>query len=509
MKRIKLFFVNALLLAAGTILMHFIGLTFQVYLVGKIGSTGIGLYQLIMSVYFLAVTLAVSGIKFAVTRLVALELAVNNRAGVQKAMRCCLTYALIFGFGSAFLLFMGSDFICLHWLNLEALPSLRLLALGLPTVSISCCISGYFIAVRGIVKNVSVQIFEQLTRIALTIGAFTMLMPKGIKYSCLAMVAGSVVAEIISCIASFVLFMLDRRNNQSRKAPPDGMTHKMLGIALPIAFSAYVRAALSTAESLLTPYGLKKSGISADSALSAYGIVRGMVMPILFFPAAFLHAASDLLIPELSEFHAQGKYRSIHYTVNRVLQITSLFAIGMSGLFFSYSEELSLLIYNSNQTADCIRILAPLVPFIYIDEAVDGMLKGLGEQVSSMRYNIIDSLAGVVMIWFLLPRFAIKGYIITIFATELLNFFLSSTRLMKVTQLRADVMKFFFKPVFGITGAVCASKLLFRFLQMPAEPSVLSLCLQIICTLAIYGLFLVLSSCVSREDFQWFVNIFK
>lgn len=509
MKRIKLFFINALLLAGGTILMHFIGLSFQVYLVSKIGSTGIGLYQLIMSVYFLAVTLAVSGVKFAVTRLVALELAVDNRAGVRKAMRCCVTYALIFGFGSAFLLYMGSDFICLHWLNIDALPSLRLLALGLPTVSMSCVISGYFIAVRGVVKNVSVQIFEQLCRIALTVTAFTLLMPKGIKYSCLAMVAGSVTAEVISCIVSYLLYQIDRRKYNTNKPPPAGMTRKMLGIALPIAFSAYVRAALNTAESLLTPYGLKKSGISTESALSTYGIVRGMAMPILFFPAAFLHAASDLLIPELSEFYAQGKRRSIHYTVNRVLQITSLFAIGMSGLFYSFSEELSLLIYNSNETAQVIRILAPLIPFIYIDEAVDGMLKGLGEQVSSMRYNIIDSLAGVIMIWFLLPRYAIKGYMITIFATELLNFFLSSTRLMKVTQLRADIMKLLLKPIFGITGAVCASKVLFRFLQLPPEPSVASLCLQILCTLGIYVLFLILSSCITREDFQWFVNIFK
>mgnify|MGYP007126644326 CR=1 FL=1 len=150
-----------------------------------------------------------------------------------------------------------------------------------------------------------------------------MLMPKGIKYSCLAMVAGSVVAELISCIISCRLYVLDRRKYQSNQAPPPHMPRKMLDVALPIAFSAYVRAALNTTESLLTPYGLKKSGISTESALSAYGIVRGMAMPILFFPAAFLHAASDLLIPELSEFYAQGKQRSIHYTVNRVLHISS------------------------------------------------------------------------------------------------------------------------------------------------------------------------------------------
>lgn len=509
MKRVRLFFMNALLLAAGTVLMHFIGVAFQVYLVGKIGSAGIGLYQLMMSVYFLAATFAVSGIKFAVTRLVALELAVDNRAGIKKAMRCCVIYALVFGIAAAFLLYHSAEFISFRWLSADALPSLRLLAVGLPTVSLSCVISGYFIAVRGIAKNVFVQIFEQMSKIALIVTIFTLLMPNGLKYACLAMVAGSVAAELISCGISCLLYLLDRRKYRTSKAPPAGMPRKMLGIALPIALSAYVRAALSMAESLLTPYGLKKSGISTESALSAYGIIRGMVMPILLFPASFLHAASDLLIPELSEFYAQGKRRSIHYTVNRALQITALFAIGMSGLLYSFAEEFSLLIYRSSETAECIRLLAPLVPFIYIDETVDGMLKGLGEQMSSMRYNIIDSFAGVVMIWFLLPKYAIKGYIVTIFVTELLNFALSAGRLVVVTQLRVDLMKLVIKPVFGIVGAICASKVLLRLSGFPSRLNVLSLTAQIVLTLLIYGLFLMLSSCVTREDFRWFRNIFK
>ena len=44
--------------------MSCIGMAFQVWLVGRIGSAGIGLYQLVLSVTNLLATFAISGIRF-------------------------------------------------------------------------------------------------------------------------------------------------------------------------------------------------------------------------------------------------------------------------------------------------------------------------------------------------------------------------------------------------------------------------------------------------------------
>ena len=63
MKNVKAFFMNTLLLTATALLMRTIGVAFNAYLSQKIGEAGIGLFQLIMSVYTLAVTFASSGIR--------------------------------------------------------------------------------------------------------------------------------------------------------------------------------------------------------------------------------------------------------------------------------------------------------------------------------------------------------------------------------------------------------------------------------------------------------------
>ena len=65
MKRVLVY--NTALLTASSLLMQGIAMAFQLWLVGRIGPAGIGLYQLVLSVTGLCATFAISGIRFAST----------------------------------------------------------------------------------------------------------------------------------------------------------------------------------------------------------------------------------------------------------------------------------------------------------------------------------------------------------------------------------------------------------------------------------------------------------
>lgn len=65
-----MFLLNGILLTVTALVMRTIGMFFNVYISNKIGTEAIGIYQLIMSVYMFAITLANSGINLATTRIV-------------------------------------------------------------------------------------------------------------------------------------------------------------------------------------------------------------------------------------------------------------------------------------------------------------------------------------------------------------------------------------------------------------------------------------------------------
>ena len=54
------FLKNAFILTATSLLLRTVGMFFRVYMSGKIGAEGMGLYQLIFSIYVLASTFATS-----------------------------------------------------------------------------------------------------------------------------------------------------------------------------------------------------------------------------------------------------------------------------------------------------------------------------------------------------------------------------------------------------------------------------------------------------------------
>ena len=95
---------------------------------------------------------------------------------------------------------------------------------------------------------------------------------------------------------------------------------------------------------------------------------------------------------------------------------------------------------------------------MYLDTAVDSMLKGLGEQVYSMGVNIVDSLLSVILVTVLLPKYAIYGYIMTVYFTETVNSTLSITRLLKKSRIKPLVIRRVFIPLFAVVISTLISK---------------------------------------------------
>ncbi len=515
MKRLTRFITNALMLGAVTILMRSIAVIFNAYVSGKIGAEGMGLYSLITGVYLFAVTLASSGVSLAVMRLVSEELEKGDHQGVLCAMKKCLCYACFFGFAAFSLLFFGAGFLSEHILQDErTYRSLKIFSFALPFIALSNVFSGYFGAVRRVAKNASANLMEQLVKIALTVFLLSKLLNRGIEYAALALVIGSAAAEALSFLYLILFYHFDKKRHLDAKNAKDdpAMTARMLKISLPIAFSSYLRSGLVTIEHILIPIGLRKYGTDYSTALASYGTIHGMVFPLILFPSAVCSTFSGLIVPELSELAA--KYQTVRnnkhicYIVRRSLTLALFFGIGTAGILLCFAEPLGLAVYQSHEAAEYIRIFAPLVPVMYLDTTVDGMLKGLGQQMHSMIYNIIDASMSVLLVWSLIPNIGVKGYVICIFITELVNLSLSLSRLITVTGASIPISKAMLRPLLCITGATSLSMLCVRphiGREMPLFTLILAILICILC----YLLLLRLTGAIDREDSKWLQRIWK
>lgn len=511
MTRLQRFFLNGLVLAAASILMRTVGVAFNAYISASIGAEGMGLFTLVTSVYGFAATFALSGISLASMRLCAEAVGKDDDVLLRAYLKRSLLYAFFFGSLATLLLFVFAAPIGENLLgDARTVSSLRLLALSLLPMALSAVFMGYFNAVKRAAKNAAMQVFEQATRIILTFIGLFLLLPKGLEYACIALVLGLSLSQILSFLFSLAAYCFDRRKHKLPKKDralsekSRKLWGKLCHISLPIAVSTYVRSGLTTLEHILIPRCLSASGSSREEALSSYGVLHGMSLPVLLYPAGILSSFTGLLVPETAESLARGEHRRIRYLVERILSFALFFSLLAAGLLFLLADELGTLVYRNGEVGIYIAALVPLLPVMYLDTTVDNILKGIGEQFYCMCVNVADALLSVVLVLIFLPRFGALGYVAVLLLAEIFNFSLSLIRLYQRIPFRIAVFRDIFLPaVLAALAAVIVS-----FLFHGVATSLLATLLKGGIYLLLALLLFVACGVIGKERREWLSKIF-
>ena len=455
------FIYNGIVLTLLGFAIRGVALFLGAYVASLIGAEGVGLQGLIATVYSFAVTFATSGVSLSVTRLVAASIGAGD--GSKYILRGAFIYALCFGLVASAVLFIFADFIGVVILaDMRVASSLRILSLSLLPISLSAVISGYFVSVRRVVLNAVVQISGQLMRIGLTVILLGRVAGGGISESIRALALGVTITEIVCLFIALLEFLIDVKVHRYPHKRGAGLT-EVSKMALPLAFSAYVRAFLLSVEHNLIPRRLEDRGYSRSDALRSYGYLGGMAIPIILFPMTPLSSFSGLLVPEFAESQGVSDHRRMERMTALATEKALIYAITVAVLIFAFSEELGYVIYDTYIAGKYIGLLAPVIPIMYLDHVVDSILKGIGEHVYSMWVNIADSFLSVLLVWVLIPVMGIYGYALVIVIMECFNFLLSYLRLRKIIRFKLNVLRAIILPVISSVAAVALAKAGFDF----------------------------------------------
>ena len=479
-------FYSALMLTGVNLLLRLVSTSFQVFISGRLGAAGVGLLQLVMSVGSLAMTAGMAGIRTATMYLTAGELGKGRPGNVTWVLRGCLLYSFLCSGTLAFGLYLGAPLIAEHWIgNAETLGALRLFASFLPVVCMCGCMTGYFTAANRIGTLAAVEICEQLASMTVTMAALTFWAGSDPGMSCQAVVLGS---SLGACLTFGCLLVLRLRERQE-SSPQIPVARRLLDTAVPLALADDLKAGINTTENLMVPKRLALYP-GAASPLAAFGTVCGMVFPVLMFPAAILFALAELLIPELARCAAGESHRRIRYLATRSLRIALLYGCLCGGVLFLLSDELCLWLYDSGEAGSHLALYAFLAPMLYCDAITDAMTKGLGQQKTAVRYNILTAVLDVVGLYILLPRYGMTGYLISFLISHLVNFILSLNLLVRTAKLRLS-----FSTAALTLSATLAAGLGASFAGDPFFRVCAFLCL--------FGSLLALFGVVSMEDLRW------
>ena len=422
-------FYNVLLLTGVNLLLRFASTSFQVYLSGKIGAEGIGLLQLVLSVGALALTIGMAGIRTATMYLCAEVMGQKRTASMAWVLSGCIGYSICVSLAISFGLYQFAPLIAKLWIGTEeTAAAIRLFAGFLPVSCLCGVMVGYYTGVNRIVTLTIVEVCEQICSMAITILLLINWCGSNAVRACQAVIIGSGSG---ACVTLSLLVILKYRQKDVI-GPQIYIRKKLLDTAVPLAIADTVKAGISTTENLMVPKRLHLY-TGESSPLAAFGMVCGMVFPVLMFPAAILFGLAELLIPEIARCNAAGSNVRIRHLTKKSLRLTIIYGCICGSILYLTADRLCIKLYQEADAGKYLRWYALLAPILYCDIIIDAISKGLGQQKICVRNNIITSAMDVTLLFILLPIHGMKGYFVSFFISHFTNFVLSLLLLAKIT----------------------------------------------------------------------------
>lgn len=436
--RNRTFIKGTLILTLTGLLSRVIGFFYRIYLSRLFGEEGMGIYQLLSPVLALSFSLCAAGIQTAISKYVAASVAKGNRKDSYRYLFTGLFLSLLLSVPCMLLLLMFSDFVAVHFL-LEARTAsmLRIIALSIPAGAVHSCINGYYYGIKKTMLPSSTQLIEQFMRFFCVLAADFLARRSHtvphINAAVVGLVVGECAAMLISLLAIYFRFYREEAGAGRHTMPMSNAggfgisrfhaVKDLLVLAFPLTVSRIVVNLLQSVEAVAIPSRLCRYGYDSVTALSVYGVLTGMALPLLFFPNALTGSMSLLLLPMVSEADARGNTDAVKNTTLKTIYSCLLLGAACTLFFFLSGPFLGRFLFHSELAGRYIRSLSLLCPFLYLCTTLSGILHGLGKAVSVFFVNVFSLSLRLLFVFFLIPAFGIDCYILSMILSQLLSAF--------------------------------------------------------------------------------------
>lgn len=438
---------------------------YRVFLTRAIGSEGIGVYQLVMPLYSLFITLVSGGITTAISKLIAEQAPKRNYSNMHKIIRISGITIGAWSLVLCSLIFFNAGYLEKHILkDYRTFFSIMVFTPAVLFISISAILKGYFFGLQDVKPPAYIDILEKLIRLGGLLLTTYFLLPFGIEYVCAGVMAAMATGELISLALLYFIYRTKKTASAVSMYTAlltDNTTviiGKVLKLALPLSLSGALTTIMDMVIAIIVPMQLRAAGYSNSSALSLYGQVTGMVMPLLFYPFIIVASLGITLVPAISSSYATGNWVALNKKCNDSLKISSVIALASTAFFIIFPWELCRIFFKCPQAGDMLFWMAFVCIFEYWQFTLFAILNGLGMQQVVLKNSILHIIISIICSYFLipLPNVGIYGYVIGFCTSAVLICAWNLADLKRIRQIRIDYLNVFVKPFIAFLGMVIA-----------------------------------------------------
>lgn len=433
---------SALIIAAGGILCKIIGAIYRIPLTNALGSEGIGLYQLVYSVYALFVVIVTGGITQAISRLVA----EGDTKCVKNAFWFCFALSLLM---TVVLVLLNKTFAYMQGSKLLGMCYF-IIAPSVFFVGISSVFKGYFYGKMKMGPPTVCSLIEQTVKLVLGLTLAFALIERGIDYALYGALLAVTASEILSFVFVAIAYLVtkgkekkdfkansikegnscrkdkikraDSQNKQAKRAVSSAVSS---GVALTDAglnsqSEAVYASGVETDDKTANPLGFLKiafpfalialllplSGFSDSFMIvaltgskSLYGVYSGSVTTLINMPIMILLSLAVAVVPSVSKERAQRDVNGILLKTRLSIKLCLLIGVPAALLMLIFSQEILKIIFpvltvsELEAGANLLRIMSLSVVFSSMAQIAGSILGALDKT----RVYVLAMICGIAV----------------------------------------------------------------------------------------------------------------
>lgn len=440
----------------GTLLLTFsglfgqvVGFFYRIALSRMIGAELMGLYQLIMPVYAVLSSLTAAGLTVAVSALSARYGARGDMAAIRRVRRSCLNifFVLLAPLGLVTVLF--SDPISVYALgDARTRLGLCLLVPCLALTGIENLQKHSFFGIGRVAPPAFCEMAEQVIRALSVLGLLWAFLPQNGERTVGLIVLGMCLCEVFSACALTLLFRRYMGVRRGEGLGERGLRREIARIALPVGGTALLGNLMSSANAVLIPRLLVRGGATVSQAMSAFGVINGMTLPMLLMPSAFVGALGLVLVPKLAKAVALRQSEEAKERLGRVMEATSLLILPAMALLTVIGPSLGVFLFQDHRAGGYILPLAVGVALSCYQSVLGSALNGLGKQSAAAGNMLLSDGVQLAFTWFLVgdPRIGLGGYVTGLWASALVGALLNYRDVQKAIGIKTQTFTWVVAP---------------------------------------------------------------
>lgn len=387
MKKSK-FIKSTIILIIGGFITKILGMIIRIVMTRLLGTTGIGLYSLIMPTFTLLIALAQLGLPVAISTLVS-----QDKYNNKNILFSALPITIIINFLIMVILLSFGGNIASSLLNE---PRVRLgvisIAFVLPFISLSSIIRGYFFGKQRMIPHVLSNISEDVIRLILIIIGIPIFLTKGLEYAIAFLILTNIISESLSILV-MLAFIPKIKLTKKDIIPNLSNIKNILKIGLPSTGSRLIGSIGYFLEPIILTTILLKVGYTNSYIIDNYGIISGYVLSLLLLPSFFTQAISQALIPNISKAFADKNYQYVKNKIRQAIFFSLLVGIPFTIIIFMFPDTILKIIYNTTLGFNYLKILA----FFYLIYYVQPPLTATLQATMHAKDAFIDTLLGIII----------------------------------------------------------------------------------------------------------------